>query len=145
MSHGVRVQDFPPEDIPSLRDRVFQALKPRGRFAIDFIDGVSTFASESDPGTSVVREAPEKIVRRFKRYDALRGAFVAEYRNLATGETCEYTRYIYTGPILRLVMQARFRLERTVRMGADRFLDVYSPPCTDKAKGLPQAHRFVEV
>jgi ubiquinone/menaquinone biosynthesis C-methylase UbiE len=123
---GNAILDFPHEAFPGFRDSVHRALKPGGKLVIDHMDGVMTCARHRDPKEVVTQETPERIERSFKGYDPVLGAFRSEHRNLTRGETVEYTGYVYTGPLLRLALEPRFDLERSIRLSEREFLDVYS-------------------
>jgi ubiquinone/menaquinone biosynthesis C-methylase UbiE len=123
---GNAVLDFPHEAIPGFRDNVHRALKPEGRLVLGYMDGVMTCARHRETKTIVTQETPERIERCFKEYDPVLGAFLSEHRNLTRGETVQYRGYVYTGPLLRLAMEPRFDLERSIRLSEREFLDVYS-------------------
>jgi SAM-dependent methyltransferase len=122
---GNVILDFPHQDFSAFRDRVHQALKPQCRLAIQYRDGVLRLIAMSDPREVVEQGAAGQILRRFKEYDPELGAFLVEYRHLASGQTYEGTGYIYTGPMIRLVMETGFELERSIRLSEKSFLDVY--------------------
>ncbi len=117
---GNTVSDFPPSSFLRLGRRVSQALKPKGRFAIQYIDGVLYFQKEKQGG--VQQEEPQRITWRFKEYVPEKGAYVLVYKNESTGEEYEYTSYVYTRPLLRLLMAGLFRLERSIQQSE---LDVF--------------------
>ena len=47
-----------------------------------------------------------------------------EYRHLSSNETYDYMGYIYTGPLIRIVLEARFEFERSIQLEKS-FMDVY--------------------
>lgn len=122
---GNAVLDFPHQQFAQFRDNVFQALKAEGRFAIQYLDGVLRVARMSNPKEVVEQGVAGKVSRYFKEYDPARGAYLAEYRNLVSGETYEYTGYIYTVPMMRMMIEKRFALERSIRLSEESFLDIY--------------------
>jgi SAM-dependent methyltransferase len=122
---GNVISDFPHEEISQFRDRVHQALRPGGRFVIQHRDGVLRVLSMSKPAEAIEDGAEGKIRRRFKEYDPVRGAFVSEYHHLATGQYYEATSYVYTGPLLRVIMDAYFALERSIRLSEMSFMDIF--------------------
>ena len=122
---GNVILDFPHEDFPRFRDRVHQALKPGGHLALGYRDGVMRVLDMREPEEVIEDGAEGQIQRRFKAYDPARGAFVMEYRHLVTGQVHEPTGYVYTGPLIRLLLEGRFDLVRSIRTGESRFLDVY--------------------
>jgi ubiquinone/menaquinone biosynthesis C-methylase UbiE len=122
---GNAVIDFPHQDFSRFRDRVYQALKSGGRFAVEYRDGVLRVMTMSEPKKVIEEGAEGQIERRFKRYDPARGAFVAEYRHLVTGQVYEATGYVYTGPMMRLLLEVGFAFERSIRLSESRFLDIF--------------------
>ena len=122
---GNPIVDFPHEQFSRFRDKVHQALKPAGRLAVEYRDGVLRFLAMSDPEEVVEEGATGQIVRRFKEYDPELGAYKAEYRHLTSGETYEARGYLYTGPMIHMMMEAAFELESSVRLSESGFLDVY--------------------
>jgi SAM-dependent methyltransferase len=122
---GNPIENFPHKQFSRFRDKVHRALKPAGRLAIEYRDGVLRFLAMSDPEEVVEEGATGQIVRRFKEYDPELGAFMAELRHLASGETYEATAYLYTGPMIHLMMEDAFELERSIRLSKSGFLDVY--------------------
>jgi SAM-dependent methyltransferase len=124
---GNAVLDFPPELLPLFRGDAFRAVKADGALVLEYQDGVMRNARESQARDTVVQEAPERIERRYRSYDPVRGAYVAEYRNVERNETCEYTGFIYTRPLIQLALEPRFRRESSVRLSERGFLDVFRP------------------
>ncbi len=51
------------------------------------------------------------IVRHFKEYDPALSVYKMDYCRLSSGDTFEYTGYIYTRPIIHLVMETKFDFE----------------------------------
>jgi hypothetical protein len=100
-------------------------LKSSGRFVLHFRDGVLRVLKMREQRSVIEEGTDGPIERRFKLYDPERGAYVSEYRHLATGQIYEYTGYVYTGPLLRLVMQGGFQLERSIRLDEGSFVDVF--------------------
>jgi hypothetical protein len=104
---------------------VYQALKPGGRFAVEYRDGVLRILAMREPAEVIEEGIGGPIRRRFKGYDPERGAYLSEYCHLVRGETYQAASYIYTGPLMRLVMESRFALERSIRLSEQNFLDIY--------------------
>lgn len=123
---GNAISDFPHQSFPRFRDRVAEALTSQGRFAIGYRDGLMRVARMSEPREVVEQGAEDQILRRFKRYDPALGAYLSEYRNLSTGETYECPSYVYTGPLIRIVLESRFRFEQSIRIAEASFLDIYA-------------------
>jgi SAM-dependent methyltransferase len=122
---GNAIMDFPHQDFSRFRDRVHQALKPGGRFAIGYRDGVLRVITMSEPKEVIEEGAKGQIERRFKEYDPARGAFVSEYRHLVTGQVYEATCYVYTGPLIRVLLEVGFDFDRSIRLSESSFLDVF--------------------
>jgi len=122
---GNAVLDFPHQSFRRFRDSVHRALKPGGRFAVGYRDGVLRVLAMREPANVIEEGAEGPIERRFKEYDPVRGAFVSEYRHLVTGQVYEATGYVYTGPVLRLLLEAEFDFDRSIRLGEGSFLDLY--------------------
>jgi ubiquinone/menaquinone biosynthesis C-methylase UbiE len=122
---GNAVLDFPPREFPRFRDGVYRALKPGGRFALGHRDGVLRVLAMREPAHMIEEGAEGQIERRFKEYDPVRGAYLSEYRHLVTGEVYEGTGYIYTGPVLRILLEVGFDFQRSIRLGESSFLDIF--------------------
>ena len=82
----------------------------------------------SEPKEVVEQGVDSKIVRRFKEYDPLLGAYKMEYRHVSRNEIYEAIGYVYTGPLIRIVMETRFEFSQSIRLDKGRFLDVYTKP-----------------
>jgi hypothetical protein len=78
-----------------------------------------------EPAHVIEEGAEGQIERRFQEYDPVRGAYVSEYRHLVTGQVYEAAGYIYTGPVLRLLLEDGFGFDRSVRLGEASFLDIF--------------------
>jgi len=122
---GNAIMDFPHQDFSRFRDRVHQALKPGGRFAIGYRDGVLRVMTMSEPKEVIEEGAEGQIQRLFKEYDPARGAYVSEYRHLVTGQVYEATGYVYTGPMMRVLLEVGFDFDRSIRLSESSFLDVF--------------------
>ena len=123
---GNAILDFPHKSFPEFRDGVFRALKTGGRFAIGYRDGLSRVADMSEPREVVEQGSEGRILRRFKEYDPALGAYKMEYRHLSRNETYDATGYVYTGPLIRVIMEIRFEFEQSIRLDKASFLDIYS-------------------
>jgi hypothetical protein len=51
-------------------------------------------------------------------------AYKMEYRRLSTNEIYKGTEYVYTGPLIRLLMEMRFEFVQSIRLDYS-FMDVY--------------------
>jgi SAM-dependent methyltransferase len=121
---GNAIIDFPHSCFPQFRDRVFEALKPGGYFILEYIDGLQRVAFMSEPKEVVEQGVDSQILRRFIEYDPAMSAYKVAYRRLSTGETYECTEYIYVGPLIRLLLEARFEFVQSIRL-EHSFMDVY--------------------
>lgn len=121
---GNAILDFPHQSFPQFRDRVFDALKAGSHFILEYRDGLERVAAMSEPKEVVEQGVDSQIVRRFKEYDPVIGAFRMEYRRLSTNETYEGTEYVYIGPLIRLLMEMRFEFVQSIRLDHS-FMDVY--------------------
>ncbi len=121
---GNAICDFPHQSFPQFRDRVSTALKPGGHFILEHIDGLQRVAFMSEPKEVVEQGLDSEIVRRFIEYDPAISAFKMKYRRLSTNETYECTEYVYTGPLIRLLLEVKFEFIQSVRLDHS-FMDVY--------------------
>lgn len=122
---GNTVSDFPLDSFIRLGQQVSKALKPGGRFAIHYIDGLYQFVQEQYPREGVQQEEPVRITRSFKEYLPETASYVEVYVNEATGDVYEYTSYIYSPPLVRLALGKRFELEQAIRVSPRSFLDIF--------------------
>jgi SAM-dependent methyltransferase len=123
---GNTLQDFSPSDFMQVMRNVAQALKPTGRFAIHYLDRIyDLYARESSPKEGIQQEEPERITYRFKEYLPEKGARVTVYSNESSGDEYEYTAYMYTVPLLRLLIGGLFDIERTASFSEKSFLDIF--------------------
>lgn len=122
---GNTLSDFPLKRFIRLGQKVREALRPGGRFAVHYVDGLYQFAHETYPRERVQQEEPERIARRFKGYLPEAAALIEVYTKEATGEECEYTSYVYAPPYVRLAMGQLFELERALRLSRRSFLDIF--------------------
>ena len=118
--------DFPHRMLGGFRDRVSLALKPGGRLAIQYFDGVLRLQRLRDPPEKVIQEEPERIVRQFVDYDPERGAYLERYHNVTRYERCEYIGYVHTGPTILAALEPLFVREQSIRLDDLSFLDVYA-------------------
>jgi SAM-dependent methyltransferase len=121
---GNAILDFPHATFPLFRERVFAALKPGGRFILEYLDGLLRVNQMSNP-QELIEQGSEGLIRRcFKGYDPEKSTYAMEYRRLSDNETYQYTGYVYTTPMVHFLMAPEFKLEQTIRMG-DGFLEIY--------------------
>jgi SAM-dependent methyltransferase len=131
---GNTVADFPPQVFSRLVEKVYRALKANGRFAVHYIDGIVAFESIRYPGEGIQQEGPVQVTWRYETYSPEEGATIVIYINQATGEQYEYTSYLYTAPLVRLLMSPLFTLEVSHRPSERSFLDIYAK---SEAVGAP--------
>lgn len=122
---GNTVSDFALDSFIRLGQKVSESLKPGGRFAIHYIDGLYQFVQKQYPREDVQQEEPVRITRSFKEYVPETASYVEVYANEATGDACEYTCYVYSLPLVRLALGKRFELEQTIRLSPRSFLDIF--------------------
>jgi SAM-dependent methyltransferase len=122
---GNPLTDFPHDQFPLFRDRVFDGLKSGGIFILEYIDGLLRVAAMSEPKEVVEEGADSQIMRRFKGYDPANSAYSMEFRHLSTNEICEVTEYVYVGPLIRLLIEVRFEFVQSIRLDHS-FIDVYT-------------------
>jgi SAM-dependent methyltransferase len=122
---GNAICDFPHPSFPRFRDRVFEALTPGGYFILEYIDGLNRVAFMSELKEVIEQGLDGKIVRRFLGYDPVISGFQMEYHRLSTNETFKVTEYVYTGPLIRLLMEVSFEFVQSIRLDHS-FMDVYA-------------------
>jgi len=127
---GNAILDFPHQSFPQFRDRAFHALKPGGHLILEYRDGLERVASMSEPKEMVEQGVDSLVFRRFIEYDPVIGAYRMEYRRLSTDETYQATGYVYTGPLIRLLMEVRFEFVQSIRLDHG-FMDVYAKRRTE--------------
>ena len=122
---GNVILEFPHPALASFRDRVCEALKPNGRLALEYKDGVLRLLDMREPAFVIEQGLEGPVDRPFQRYDPERGAFTTSYHNTVTGETVKAWSYLHTGPMLRAVLESQFTFERAIRLERYSFLDLY--------------------
>ncbi|MBN2082643.1 class I SAM-dependent methyltransferase [bacterium] len=123
---GNALLDFPPPRFPRFRELAYAALKPGGRLVLEIYDGIRRLQYDSEPPELVAHEAPERISRRFVGYDPAEGGYRAEAVNHTRGESHIYHGYIYTAPLIRLALEARFESEQSIQLKEGWFLELFS-------------------
>jgi SAM-dependent methyltransferase len=89
---GNSISDFPIWDFAKLGKKIARALKPGGRFAIQYHDGSYGYMQGNAERQGVYQETPELITFRFKEYLPEIGAYVNTIRNETRGEEYQRTR-----------------------------------------------------
>ena len=122
---GNTLSDFPAVEAFELARRVKRSLRRHGRFAVHYIDGFFPFVQEAYSREGIQQKEPFRVTRRFKAYDAQSGSYVETYRNETTGESVDYTSYLYHAPFVRSLFGQHFPLEISFALSERSFLDIY--------------------
>jgi ubiquinone/menaquinone biosynthesis C-methylase UbiE len=122
------VSDFSLSDFAKLGKKIASALKPGGRFVVKYVDGSYKFIQGTVTCEGVYQEEPERITYRFKEYLPEIGASVNIIRNETRHEAYERKGYIYTVPVVHLLMSSAFQLERHIVLDENQFMDIFIKP-----------------
>ncbi len=122
---GNSISDFPQSDFAKLGEKIASALKPGGRFVLDFHDGSYAFMQGRAVREGVYQESPERITFRFKEYLPEIGSCVTTIRNETRREEYERKAFIYTVPIVQLAMRSALELEQHIILDENHFLNVF--------------------
>jgi ubiquinone/menaquinone biosynthesis C-methylase UbiE len=122
---GNSLTDFPLSAFASLGKRVARALKPNGRFVVQFQDGSYSFMQGMATSDGVYQENPERITYHYNGYLPELGACERIWRNETLKEEYHRIAYIYTAPVVRLILANLLEIERHNILREDHFLDVY--------------------
>ena len=122
---GNTIADFSIGDTFALSKKVHSALKPGGEFALNYRDWLYRFIRQTGATEFIQQEGPERITVRMKQYQPEQAAYTETYMKHSTGETCDYTSYIYTPVLVRLALRENFKLTNRVRLGEESFFDIY--------------------
>lgn len=125
---GNSISDFPQADSAKLGRKIASALKPGGRFVLDYHDGSYEYMQGRGAREGVYQETPERITFRYKEYLPEIGAYVHTIRNEAGGEQYDRKGYIYTVPIVQLAMSSALDLEQHIVLDENHFMDVFGRP-----------------
>ena len=131
---GNSISEFLMSDFVQLGKKVEAALKPGGRFVIEYHDGCYPYIQGERPRSGVLQEAPERVTFQFKEYLPDRGAIVRVYRNETSGEEYAYTSHVYSVPAAQLAVGAGFIRERHFCLGENHFLDIFARRKVGNAK-----------
>ncbi len=123
---GNSVSDLSPSDLRRLIEGVHLALKPGGLFVLQYFDGILYLDRARSEGDGLEQEEPIRITSAFKEYRPDEGAWVAEYKNEATGEAYDYLTYVYPAGLLRGLLEPLFVLETTMSLTEASFFDVFA-------------------
>ncbi len=122
---GNTLSDFSITSFISLKEKVRQALKPGGHFALHYRDGLAQFIHEHGHDERTQQEAPDKITVRFTKYLPEESAYIETYLNHMTGESYDYASYIYTSALVKLAIGQGFTLTKSESVGDNSFLDIF--------------------
>ena len=125
---GNSISDFPLADFAKLGRKIASALKPGGRFVLDYHDGSYEYMRGRGAREGVYQEAPERITFRYKEYLPEIGAYVHTIRNEARAEQYDRKAYIYTVPTVQLAMSSALDLEQHSILDENHFMDVFGRP-----------------
>lgn len=119
------ISDFPLLEFAKLAGKIAAALKPGGRFVVQYADGIYNFMRGDALRDGVYQETPERITFRYKEYLPEIGARINTIRNETRGEEYERKGYIYNPPMVQLAISGSLTLEQHVMLDASQFLDVF--------------------
>ena len=122
---GNSISDFRLSAFAGLGKKIASALKPGGRFVLDYHDGSYEFMHGRSAQQGVYQELPEQISFRYKGYLADIGAYVLTIRNEARGEEYERKAYIYTAPTVSLALRDTLELSQHIVLDENHFLDIF--------------------
>jgi SAM-dependent methyltransferase len=125
---GNSISDFPLSDFAKLGMKIARALKPGGRFVLDYHDGSYEFMQGRGALKGVYQETPEPITFRYKEYLPEIGAYVHTIRNEARGEEYDRRGYMYTVPTVHLAMSRALEVEEHIILDKNHFMDVFGRP-----------------
>ena len=122
---GNSISDFPLSDFAILAEKIAGALKPGGHFVLQYHDGSYRHMQGIAPREGVYQEAPERVTFRAKGYIPEIGAYVHTIRNETRGAEYERKAYIYTVPVVHLIMSDALELARHIILEENNFLDLF--------------------
>jgi SAM-dependent methyltransferase len=122
---GNSISDFPLSAFVRLLTRVFGALKPGGRFVLEYHDGSYQYMHGTAAREGVYQEKPERITFHFENYLPEIGACVYTIHNETCGETYQRRHYVYTVPVVEQASGGAMELERHIVLAENHFLDIF--------------------
>ena len=123
---GNSISEFQMPDFAQLAKKVEAALKPGGRFVIEYHDGCYPYIQGKYPRSGILQEVPERVTFQFKAYLPENGAVVRVYRNETRGEEYTYTSHVYSVPAAQLAVGAGFVREQHICLDENHFLDIFA-------------------
>lgn len=122
---GNSISDFPVSDFAKLGRKIAGALKPGGRFVLDYHDGSYEFMQGRGAREGIYQAIPERLTFCYKGYWPETGAYVHTIRNEARAEEYERIGYIYTVPTVSLALRETLGLSQHVILDENHFMDVF--------------------
>jgi ubiquinone/menaquinone biosynthesis C-methylase UbiE len=122
---GNSISNFPPSDFANLGRKVAAALKPMGRFIVQYHDGSYEYIKGGFTREGIYQEKPERITYRFEGYLPEIGAYVKRIRNETRGVEYQRKGFIYTVPVVQLAMSDRLKLDRHIVIAENHFMDIF--------------------
>lgn len=122
---GNSICDFALSNYSSLVKLIFKALKPGGRFILEYYDGIYKYLQGDYDRKGVYQETPERITYRFKQYMPENLAIVNTIRNETLGVEYDRQGHLYPVPVVHCVTCTSLSLEKHIILGADHFLDIF--------------------
>lgn len=122
---GNSISDFPLVDFARMVKLVSKALKPGGRFVLEYHDGSYKYMQGYVIRQGTYQETPEKVTFRYKEYLPEVGACINTMRNETRGEEYSRKSYIYTIPVVQLIAGNELELEQHVVLEENHFLDIF--------------------
>ena len=120
------ISDFPTTDFVKLSRKIVRTLKRGGRFAVKYVDGISSLRDKKPEG--IYQEKPERITYRVKEYLPEIGAMVHTIRNETRGEEYDRMGFIYTPQLIQMAVDQSLELEKQILLEADQFLNIFRKP-----------------
>jgi SAM-dependent methyltransferase len=122
---GNSISDFPLSDFAVLGRKIANALKPGGRFVVQYHDGSYEAMQGITAPEGVYQEVPERVTFRSNGYSTEIGARLVAIRNETRGEEYERKSFIYTVPVVGLAMSDALEHEQHIILEENHFLDVF--------------------
>lgn len=122
---GNSISDFPLSDYAEVIKRVHAALKPGGRYILQYHDGCYKTMQGQAAREGVYQEAPERVTFRYKEYLPEIGATVNIILNESRNEQYLRKAYIYTVPVVQLITGTLLTLDQHIILEENHFLDIF--------------------
>jgi len=122
---GNSISDFALSDFSALVKLVFKALKPGGRFILQYHDGLYKYLQGKVDREGIYQETPERVTFHFKQYLPENLAIVNTIRNETLAVEYDRQGYLYAVPIVHCATGKSLSLEKHIILGTDNFLDIF--------------------